>query len=94
MVAQDFFKFVQDNLSCKTNISKQLISHDEKNAIYNYKHTFMIELAPVCRDDLVLLPKGLAKDLGGIGPLVLVYKISKFIHVLDVRTMQTYEIDQ
>lgn len=54
----------------------------------------MIELAPVCRDDLVLLPKGLAKDLGGIGPLVLVYKISKFIHVLDVRTMQTYEIDQ
>ena len=54
----------------------------------------MVELAPVCRDDLVLLPKSLAKEFGGIGPLVLVYKISKFIHVMDVRTMQTYEIDQ
>ena len=36
----------------------------------------------------------MAKDLGGIGPMVLVYKISKFIHILDVKTMQTYEIDQ
>ena len=53
----------------------------------------MIELAPVCKDDLVILPKYLAKDLGGIGPMVLVYKISKFIHILDIMSMQTYEID-
>jgi len=32
--------------------------------------------------------------LGGIGPLVLVYKISTFVNVVDVKTMQTYEIDQ
>lgn len=44
----------------------------------------MVELAPVCREDLVLLPKQLAKELGGIGPLVLVYKISKFIHIVDI----------
>ena len=53
----------------------------------------MTELAPVCRDDLVLLPKKLAKDLGGIGPLVLVYKISKFIHIIDVTTLRTFEVD-
>ena len=53
----------------------------------------MTELAPVCRDDLVILPKALAKDLGGIGPLVLVYKISKFVHIVDINTMQTYEVD-
>lgn len=94
MAAAEFCKFIQENISCKTKVSKQLISHDEKNAIYNYKHTFMVELAPVCRDDLVILPKALAKDLGGIGPMVLVYKISKFIHVIDVKTMQTYEVDQ
>ena len=52
-----------------------------------------MEIAPICKDDLVLLPKGLSKELGGIGPLVLVYKISTFVHVVDVVTMQTYEID-
>lgn len=54
----------------------------------------MVELAPICREDLVILPKSLAKEYGGIGPMVVVYKISKFIHILDIHTMQTYEIDQ
>ena len=51
------------------------------------------ELAPICKDDLAVLPKSLSKELGGIGPLVLVYKISTFVHVVDVFTMQTVEID-
>ena len=29
-----------------------------------------------------------------MGPMVLVYKISTFVHVVDVFTMKTYEIDQ
>ena len=53
----------------------------------------MINLAPVCREDLVMLPKELAKQLGGIGPLVIVYKISKFIHIVDINSMRTFEVD-
>ena len=49
--------------------------------------TYMVELAPICREDLVMLPKFLSKDLGGIGPIVLVYKISKFIHIVDINSM-------
>ena len=26
--------------------------------------------------------------------MVLVYKISKFVHIVDIRTMQTFEIDE
>jgi nonsense-mediated mRNA decay protein 3 len=48
----------------------------------------------VCRDDLAILPKALSRILGGIGPIVLVYKISQFVHILDIKTMQTYEIDK
>jgi len=54
----------------------------------------MVEIAPVCRDDLAILPKPLSKLLGGIGPIVLVYKISQCIHVVDIKTMRTYEIDK
>jgi len=51
-------------------------------------------LAPICRDDLSIMPKALSRGLGGMGPMVLVYKISKFVHVVDIKTMQTFEIDK
>ena len=79
--------FIGEHLLEKDRHSKQLISHDEQTAQYHYKYTFYVELAPVCRDDLVILPKALSKQLGGIGPMVLVYKISKFCHFVDIRTM-------
>jgi nonsense-mediated mRNA decay protein 3 len=92
--AQELSEFIKDNLSCRTKLTQQLISHNEQNSEYNYKYTYIVELAPVCRDDLVMLPKNVQREYGGIGPLVLVYKISKFIHIVDINTMQTYEVDR
>jgi nonsense-mediated mRNA decay protein 3 len=89
-----FVDFISDNVCCRDKHTKQLISHDEQNADYQYKYTFIVELAPLCRDDLVILPKSLSNRLGGVGPMVLVYKISKFIHIVDIKTMQTFEIDK
>lgn len=47
--------------------------------------------------DLVVLPKNLVREGGGIGPIVLVYKMSKYIHVVDAfsswNSIRTYEID-
>lgn len=86
--------FVQNQFPIRVKQSKTLISQDFKNNVCNYKYTYCVDLAPVCKEDLVILPKALSKELGGIGPLVLVYKISTFVHVVDVNTMQTYEIDQ
>lgn len=86
--------FINDHVICREKHAKQLISHEEQNAAYHYKYTFNVELAPICRDDLVILPKALSRNLGGIGPMVLVYKISKFVHIVDIKTMQTFEIDK
>ena len=86
--------FIESQLICREKHTKQLISHDEQSGEYHYKYTFFVELAPICRDDLAILPKSLSKLLGGIGPMVLVYKISKFVHIVDIKTMQTFEIDK
>ena len=40
-----------------------------------------------------MLPDKLSRKFGGIGPLVLCYKISKSINIVDVKTMEAYEID-
>lgn len=86
-------KFIQSQVVVRITQSKKLISHNEQNSTANMKFTILIEIAPVCKDDLVLLPEKLSRKLGGIGPLVLCYKISKSINIVDVKTMETFEID-
>ena len=76
--------FIEDQVVCQSKNAKQLISHDEQNGSYHYKYTFIVDLAPICRDDLAILPRPLSKMMGGIGPMVLVYKISQFIHIVDI----------
>jgi nonsense-mediated mRNA decay protein 3 len=39
------------------------------------------------------LPKKLSTLLGGIGPLVLCYKVTTHIHIVDVMTMETQAVD-
>lgn len=85
-------QFIKDHFVCRTKHNKQLISHDEQNADYFYKYTNFLELAPICKDDLVMLEPKLQKQLGGIGPLILVYKITTCVHVVDIKTMRTHEI--
>lgn len=86
-------EFIQSHVPTKVALSRELISTDEKNGTATYKFTSSLEIAKICKDDLVLLPKSLSKELGGIGPLVLVFKVSTMIHIVDVKTMETKEMD-
>lgn len=90
--ANRLIQFIKDHFVARHKHTKQLISHDEQNAEYFYKYTNFVELAPICRDDLVILPLKLQKALGGIGPLILVYKMTTCVHVVDIKTMRTHEI--
>jgi nonsense-mediated mRNA decay protein 3 len=91
--ANSLMNFIQSKIPVRSKQAKKLISHDVHASLYNYKHTIACEIAPVCRDDLIMLPQKLSTLLGGIGPLVLCYKISTHIHVVDVMTMETQMID-
>ena len=54
--ANRLIQFVMSNIVARHKHSRQLISHDEQNNDYKYKYTNILELAPICRDDLVILP--------------------------------------
>eukprot|EP00347_Sterkiella_histriomuscorum_P005896 403354861 len=86
--------FISMTVPCKSKQSQQLINSDLTNNIFKYKYSTSIDIAPICKDDLVIIPKALSNQLGGIGPMIIVYKISTSIHIVDVFTMQTYELDQ
>jgi len=85
--------FIHTVLPAKVKQSKQLVSHDQHSNLYNYKYTFMIEIAPVCKDDIIILDKETSQALGGIGPVLLCHKISAKIHLMDPLSQQTYEFD-
>lgn len=52
-----------------------------------------LDIAPICKDDLVCVPQKLSKELGGTFPLLLCIKVTRVIHLLDFKTMRVHEID-
>jgi len=47
--ALKFIDFVQNVVPIKYRHDKQLVSHNEHAATYNYKYTFSVEIVPICR---------------------------------------------
>ena len=50
----------------RSKSSEQLLSSDTHANTANYKFTYSVEIVPVCKDDLVVIPKDLAKSSGNI----------------------------
>ncbi|KAH7963315.1 hypothetical protein HPB52_020540 [Rhipicephalus sanguineus] len=53
--ARKLVDFFQTMVPCKYIMSQQLVSHDIHSNTFNYKHTFSVEIAPVCKDDVICL---------------------------------------
>eukprot|EP01084_Bolivina_argentea_P079321 143904_1 len=73
--------------------SKRLISHDHKSNVANFKYTQNAELPPICRNDLCLIPLKLQKKCGGHCPLMICYKITTTLHLMDPVSLHTIELD-
>ena len=44
-----FVDFVESAVPARHRSDKQLVSHNEHTSTYNYKYTFSVEIAPICR---------------------------------------------
>ena len=88
-----FISFLEDVVPMKVKSSKKLIGTDDKSNVTNYKYTNLVEICTLCKDDLLFLPKKLARSIGNISRLVLVKNISNVIHVIDPLTGQTGNIE-
>ncbi|KAH0465986.1 hypothetical protein IEQ34_006089 [Dendrobium chrysotoxum] len=67
---------------------KQLVSHDSKSNTYNFKHTFSVEIYPICREDLICLPPKVVSTLCNLGLVMLCIKVSNSIVLLDPFTLR------
>lgn len=74
--------------------SKKLVSADNHSNIFNFHYTYLVTLVPVCKDDLVLLPKRLAESLGNISRLAVAQRITSAIQFFDPLTAQTADVTE
>jgi nonsense-mediated mRNA decay protein 3 len=88
--AVKFIDFLESYIPMTLKYSRKLVSADHTNNIGNYKHNYIVLIPPICKDDLVILPKALAKSLSDISPLVLIKTIGASIHVLDPFTCEVF----
>ncbi|KAJ1941219.1 ribosome-binding protein, partial [Linderina macrospora] len=85
-------EFLASMVPTRSKTSEQLISSDVHTSTSNYKFTYSVEIIPICKDDLVAMPKKVANSLGHIAPLVLCTRIGNTIHVIDPKTLQQADI--
>jgi len=90
--ALKFLAFMASVVPVRHSCSEHLISHDANNNTYRYKYSFSAEISPICRDDLVVLPPKVSAHLGGVGPLMLVTKVTQNVTLLDFRSMRSVEL--
>lgn len=91
--AQKLIDFLNSAVPSKKKQSKELVSHDTKSQTYNYKYTFLFEIPKICKEDLILLPKKLTKEFGGVNTLGICFKITNKIHLYDPVSMKKYEMN-
>jgi len=80
--------FLNNVVPLRYKASEHLVSHDASSNTFNYKYSFMAEIAPVCRNDLVVLPPKVQAHFGGMGPVVICTKISNVLQFVDPNTLQ------
>ncbi|KAJ3407155.1 hypothetical protein HDU80_009513 [Chytriomyces hyalinus] len=81
-------EFLQSVVPAKLKTSEQLISQDIHSGTANYKFSYSLEIVPICKDDLFVLPTKVAKSLSDISPLVLCSRVSNSLSVLDPNTLK------
>lgn len=90
--AHKFTDFLQSVVPCRYKTAQEIISADWQSNTASFKYTFSVEIAPICKDDLVCLPKHLRPALGNIAPLVLCYRVGNSIHLVDPNTLQVADV--
>lgn len=85
-------EFLSSVVPVRVTSSSSVISMDIHSSTSNNKFTYSVEIAPICKDDLVVLPKPLAKSLGQLPQLVLCSRISNTIRLMDPVTLSYADV--
>ncbi|KAF8842462.1 NMD3-domain-containing protein [Paxillus ammoniavirescens] len=85
-------EFLAGVVPVRSKGSERLLSTDTHSGTANYKFTYSVEIAPICKDDLVCIPLKQARSLSNISPLTICTRVGSSFQLLDVSTLQGAEV--
>lgn len=91
--AMSLLSFLESNVPFRKKMSRELVSHDVHTSSYNYKYSFLFEMPKVCKDDLIIMPKRMCREFGGINALGVCYKVNNRIRCYDPVTLRIFDIN-
>ena len=91
--AQQMQAWLEAAVPCKSSWSERVISTDVKSNTRTSKWTCVTTLAPICKEDVVYLPKSTRKFLGGVSPLALCYRVFTLISFIDPWTLKSFTMN-
>lgn len=87
--AEIVVNFISSHMPVKVKKSQKLISRDQQSNFSRFEITYHLEIAPVCKGDLVVT----SKELSGSADLMVVTKLSSSVHLLSPTTLQKSELN-
>jgi len=89
--AARMISFLENVTPCRTKSSKKLVGADNHSNTYNFHYSYLVTIVPMCKDDLVLLPKKLAETMGQFPRVCLVQRVNSNVILVDPFSAQTAE---
>ncbi|TFJ87036.1 hypothetical protein NSK_001370 [Nannochloropsis salina CCMP1776] len=86
--ALQFLAFLQTAVPMRSKTTRKLIAEDRQNNVHRSQWSMAVDIVPLCKDDLCLLPPG----GGGVQGLVLVSRVTAVVQFLDPWTLKTGEM--
>lgn len=86
--ARKMVDFLLSVVPCQYKTSQELVSHDINSNVFNYKYTFFVEVAPICKDEVVCLPITISRQLNHMNQLVICSRINELVHLIDPYTLK------
>lgn len=90
--ARKMVDFLQTVVPCRYKMSQELVSHDIHSNTFQYKHTFSVEIVPVCKNEVICLPLKLSRSLGHMSQVVLCTRVTTSLHITDPQSLQVADI--
>ncbi|KAJ7077915.1 NMD3 family-domain-containing protein [Mycena belliarum] len=85
-------EFLSSVVPVRSKSSEQLLSSDTHTSTANYKFTYSVEVAPICKDDLVCIPPKQARQMSNINPLSVCIRVGNSLQLMDPTTLQQADI--
>lgn len=84
--------FLTTVVPCRTSKSSELYSQDSHSAKKLYKFTYSVELVPICKEDLLVLPKQTVPKCNNIDRIVLCHRVGHNVKLVSPVTGQTADL--